>query len=240
VKASPLKLNNKLFILLFLQDKTEDQQRSALERTFFHDVSNMLQILVGASELLIATNTSPLARTIHQASLRLQDEISIQRCLSQNNTIIYQPVLKRISTSDIISDIQLFFANHPLTKSRKINYSLCPTENVDFITDSSLLWRILHNMLLNALEATKDGEEVKIWFEKTGTTLTFKVWNKSVIDEKIIDRIFERNFTTKSNSGRGLGTYSMKYFGEQILGGTVAFISVPDLGTTFWFAIDIS
>ena len=240
VKASPLKLNNKLFILLFLQDKTADQQRTALERTFFHDVSNMLQILVGASELLIATNTSPLAKTIHQASLMLQDEIAIQRCLSQHNAIRYQPVLRRISTRDIISDMQLFFANHPLTKSRKINYSLCPAENVDFTTDYSLLWRILHNMLLNALEATKDGEEVKTWFEKTGAILTFKVWNMSVIDEKVTNRIFERNFTTKNNSGRGLGTYSMKYFGEQILGGTVAFSSAPELGTTFWFAIDIT
>jgi signal transduction histidine kinase len=240
VKASPLKLNNKLFILLFLQDKTADQQRSALERTFFHDVNNMLQILVGASELLTSTSTSPLARTILQAALRLQDEIAIQRCLSQDNAVRYKPVLKKISTGDIIGDMQLFFANHPLTQNRKIDFSLCPPENTDFTSDHSLLWRILHNMLLNALEATHDGQEVKVWFEKTDATLTFKVWNIGVIDEKIANRIFERNFTTKNNSGRGLGTYSMKYFGEHILGGKVAFSSAPDLGTTFWFATQIA
>jgi sensor histidine kinase regulating citrate/malate metabolism len=46
-------------------------------------------------------------------------------------------------------------------------------------------------------------------------------------------RIFQRNYSTKSDSGRGLGTYSMKLFGETYLGGKVDFTSSESEGTTF-------
>ncbi|MFT5697583.1 MAG: signal transduction histidine kinase [Desulforhopalus sp.] len=239
VKAYPIQINKKQFVLLFLQDITADQQRAALERTFFHDVNNMLQMLVGASELLVSEENSSLAQTIHQASLRLQDEIAIQRFLSQKHSSTYQPVWKAISTTEITDNLQDFFKNHPLTKTKYIDFSRCSEDAVNFTTDHSLLWRILHNMLLNALEATIDGEKIKIWFEKSKNSLTFKVWNASVINESVSNRIFERNFTTKGNKGRGLGTYSMKYFGEKVLNGNVSFTSTQDEGTTFYYTTQI-
>lgn len=240
VKAHPITLNNRQFVLLFLQDITAAQQRTALERTFFHDVSNMLQALVGASELLVSQENSGLSKTIHQAALRLQDEISIQRCLSQTNSSTYHPILKSISTSEIIIDLQQFFKNHPLTKDRSLNFSRCSTEVTHFTTDHSLLWRILYNMLLNALEATEVGKEVQIWFEKSDNIITFKVWNTGTIAEKTANHIFERNFTTKGNGGRGLGTFSMKYFGEKVLNGEVSFTSTDEQGTIFYYKIPIS
>ena len=240
VKAHPITLNSRQFVLLFLQDITSDQQRTALERTFFHDVNNMLQALVGASELLVSQENSALSKTIHQAALRLQDEIAIQRSLSQTNSSTYQPIWKTISTSEIVEDLQQFFKNHPLTRSRTLDFSSCTAKTIHFTTDHSLLWRILYNMLLNALEATEEGQEVKIWFEKNDNSLTFKVWNKGSITDKTANRIFERNFTTKGNSGRGLGTYSMKYFGEKILKGEVSFTSTDDGGTTFCYRTPIS
>lgn len=46
-------------------------------------------------------------------------------------------------------------------------------------------------------------------------------------------KIFTRNFTTKQQIGHGLGTYSMKLFGEKVLGGNVAFSTSESEGTTF-------
>ncbi|MFT5730593.1 MAG: hypothetical protein ACI8PB_004778 [Desulforhopalus sp.] len=240
VKAHPKTVNNRQFVLLFLQDITSDQQRSALERIFFHDVNNMLQVLVGTSELLVSQDSSELAKTIHQATLRLQDEIAIQRCLSQKNSSTYQPILKTISTSELVDDLQQFFITHPLTRNKNLDFSQWPPELSHFTTDHSLLWRILYNMLLNALEATEEGQEVKVWFEKSDTFITFKIWNMRTIADKTANRIFERNFTTKGKSGRGLGTYSMKYFGEKILKGEVSFSSTAEGGTTFYYRTPIS
>lgn len=44
-------------------------------------------------------------------------------------------------------------------------------------------------------------------------------------DPKLLLRIFQRSFSTKGAKGRGLGTYSMKLFGETYLGGQVSFRS---------------
>jgi len=41
VKSHPIKIDNKKFLLLFLQDISQQQQRAALERTFFHDVNTI-------------------------------------------------------------------------------------------------------------------------------------------------------------------------------------------------------
>jgi PAS domain-containing protein len=41
VKSHPIIINQHRFLLIFLQDITQQQQRAALERYFFHDVNNM-------------------------------------------------------------------------------------------------------------------------------------------------------------------------------------------------------
>lgn len=239
VKAYPIELEESQFVLLFLQDITAAQQRAALERTFFHDVNNMLQMLVGASEILAHQETSPLSQTIYQASLRLQDEIAIQRCLSKQDSSTYTPAWKTISTKDIFDDLMHFFAMHPLCKKRFVQFTKCSPDRITMVTDNSLLWRILHNMLLNALESSEEGTKIQIWFVKEGSSVTFKVWNDALIPPKVANRIFERNFSTKAGDGRGLGTYSMKYFGEQILKGNVSFTSSKEAGTTFSFKTPI-
>jgi signal transduction histidine kinase len=51
--------------------------------------------------------------------------------------------------------------------------------------------------------------------------------------EEIQLQVFQRSFSTKASSGRGIGTYSMKLLGEHYLGGKVAFTSREPEGTEF-------
>jgi len=147
VRSQPIEINGTIILLLFVKDITVEQQRAALERTFFHDINNMLGGLLGASEMLsLENNQSDLVKIIHKSSLRLKNELDIQKCLSQNGT---------------------------------------------------------------------------------------GVWNKQPIAKDISQRIFQRNFSTKEGAGRGVGTYSMKLFGEQILGGKVNFTTSKEKGTVF-------
>jgi len=46
-------------------------------------------------------------------------------------------------------------------------------------------------------------------------------------------QIFQRSFSTKAQTGRGIGTYSIKLLGEQYLGGKVEFTSREPDGTAF-------
>ena len=79
VRSHPIKLEGERFLLLFIQDITLHEQRAALERTFFHDINNMLHMLASASELLSMKNPSNLAQTIHPAFPgKCNDELGIR------------------------------------------------------------------------------------------------------------------------------------------------------------------
>jgi signal transduction histidine kinase len=101
-----------------------------------------------------------------------------------------------------------------------------------FKTDSALLKRILLNMAKNAAEATPENGFIKILCSRKPGKALFSVNNPGVISDDIRSQIFQRSFSTKGN-GRGLGTYSMKLFGENYLKGKVYFRSNEKQGTTF-------
>ncbi len=65
------------------------------------------------------------------------------------------------------------------------------------------------------------------------------VWNRQEIPPLAAKRIFQRNFSTKAEYGRGIGTYSMKIIGEQILSGNVSFCSSAAEGTTFFLSLPL-
>lgn len=238
VRSHPINIDQRRFLLIFLQDITQQHQRAALERAFFHDINNMLSMLLVATELLVEKNPSKLANTIHKSSLRLHKEIAIQRCLLESETCNYQLVWHEISTEQILTDLHAFFANHPVARKKYIEFQK-DSPYILFKTDVSLLSRVLCNMIINALEATEENGVVKIWIEQEGNQLHFCVWNAQEIPAEIVNRIFQRNFSTKKQSGRGIGTFSMKLFGEEILGGQVSFTTSEKEGTVFRFSLPV-
>jgi signal transduction histidine kinase len=235
VKSHPIKISNKNFLLLFLQDITLEEQRAALERTFFHDVNNMLNVLIQASGLLLEDNPSELSETVYNASLRLIREVAIQRCLFEAQGCSYKPNWHEIRLKQILRELRSFFANHQAARNKIIKFpEKYPKLRVK--TDLSAFLRVLFNMITNALEATDENGIVKIWIEFDSNYLTFNVWNDREIPKEISERVFQRNFSTKEQDGRGIGAFSMKLFGEDILGGQVTFTSSKDAGTIFKFA----
>ncbi len=238
VRSQAITFDRKTFLLLFLQDMTLQQQRAALERTFFHDISNMLYALEGTSHLLLKEQPSRLARNLHQTAVRLHREMSIQRCLSQSGTCDYQPVRHPFKLTDILTELRSFFANHPAARGKHLVITESETD-LTVTTDLSLLSRVLSNMVTNALEASDQQDTVRVWTEHSNRSVIFHVWNRQTIPEALQSRIFQRNFSTKEQAGRGIGTFSMKFLGEAILGGKVDFRSTEELGTTFRFAVTL-
>jgi sensor histidine kinase regulating citrate/malate metabolism len=106
-------------------------------------------------------------------------------------------------------------------------------------TDPVLLLRVLGNMLINAFEATASCRTIRLNVTAFSGQVNFGVWNADVISPAVAIRIFQRNFSTKSESGRGLGTYTMKLIGEELLGGRVYFESSTVNGTTFFLTLPI-
>jgi len=238
VKVRPINLEGRRFLLLFLQDITLQEQRSALERTFFHDVCNTVNMLIGASDILIEESPGELSSTINRISMRLVNEITLQRCLSNDQTTEYSPVFESHTVGEINDDLQSALKNHPVKQNKVLLFDHSVDETV-VVTDRSLFLRIVSNMVINALEASEAYATVRVWVTTEEKMVTWHVWNSGSIPPEIALRVFQRYFSTKAQSGRGIGTYSMKLFGEKYLGGAVDFSSTAEQGTEFWVAVPV-
>lgn len=241
VNACPIPIEEQRFILLFLQDITDQQMYAALERSFLHDMSNLINGLVGISAVLEhqKRNSAPdLVKQITQLSLRLANEVAMQKVLSQAATGDYQPTSAQVSMEQILLEIRAVFIGHRVADGKLFNIprTIPP---ITITTDPSLLIRILSNMVTNAFEATDEGGEVKLWIEQEDSTIAFCVWNRKTIPEDIAQRVFQRYFSTKDGPGRGIGTYSMKLFGEKYLHGKVDFTTNKSDGTIFRLTLPV-
>lgn len=238
VQARPLAVEGEELLLLFLKDITLEWGRAALARTFFHDVKNMLGGLVTSTAILASGAKDPeLLRIVRESALRLDREVSIQACLHGSHDCRLEMSLEETTASSVLAELRDLFVNHPAVTDKQIRFREVDSD-WHIRTDASLVLRILSNMVTNALEATVAGGNIEVWAENLNDYTEFCVWNQGCIDERVAMRIFQRNFSTKSGDGRGLGTYSMRLLGEQFLGGKVDFSSTASGGTVFRLAID--
>ncbi len=237
IRSQPINIEKNRWILIFAQDITKQQFWTNMERVFFHDVNNMLTSLLGYSELLLSDlPANKSVQHIRAVSKRLYNEITIQKSLSQYKDAKY--LLRKSNTSiyDIKKELTLIISGHESSEGKYIN-EIWPEENVGTYTDALLVSRILGNMIINAFEATKTGSSVELVTKIEQGYIKWEIWNEGVIPQNIQKRIFQKHFSTKSNIGRGLGTYSMKLFGEDYLKGKVYFKSPIDGGTKFVFQL---
>lgn len=234
VRAMPFDLEGRRLLLLFLEDITAEQRRATLERVFFHDVNNLIGALLGNGEFMDSgpeASRPECARQMQQLARRLASEVEIQRTFAQSGALDVRSAARAVEPAQLLQELSAAFA--PRGAARGVSLRCEVQEGLRLHTDPALVARVLSNMVTNALEASSAGETVRLSGAREDGAVALSVWNPAAIPPAVAPRIFQRNFSTKGDLGRGLGTYSMKLFGEQVLGGRVAFTSSPEAGTTF-------
>lgn len=241
VHANAIRIDAETYVLIFLKDITRQQSQAALARVFFHDINNTIMGLLNAGELLSAASIEAYPEMPgHIVSLanRLAREVELQRHLVDNDTVAKPRLLEKLSVDFILKELQAGVAHHPARKEAVLKIdNRAPGTAVR--TDLPMLLRVLTNMLINAFEADNRTADVEVQVRCHQKRLEFRITNSAVIEAAIARRIFQRNFSTKQAFGRGLGTYSMKLIGEQLLGGRVSFESSPATGTCFFFSLPL-
>lgn len=225
------------YTILIGMDVSHERRRLALERTFFHDVLNLIGSIHGFAELMEIeqdVDTVEVSRRIRQASQRVVDEIDSQRVLLAVEKGELELDNRLLSSREILHDLLDLYEGQEVARRRVLRIDP-ETEDFGVISDATLLRRILGNMVKNALEASPAGESVTLGAALEGDGACFWVHNTAVIPESYRQRIFQRDFSTKG-SGRGLGTYSMKLLGR-FLSGDVFFTSEPGEGTRFFLRL---
>jgi hypothetical protein len=235
VHASRIELADQTFVLLYLQDVSADKRRAAVERAFFHDINNLLAGLLGTVEIFADQAPAAQRGVAHQIRsivLRIAKEIDVQRAMSTDQPGGYQVRPVDCGAHTKVTELRQQLGDHPAARNKTIVVGSIPT-GLQVRTDPFLLTRIMTNMLINALEATPRGGTVSIEAGVEGSDRLFTVWNAGHIPDRVAVRVFQRYFSTKVGTGRGVGTYAMKLFAEESLGGTVSFTTDPTEGTRF-------
>jgi len=227
VLATPVIIEDKLFTVLALRDISSEKRRYVMERVFFHDILNSAGGIRGLASLLQDGVSVEVEQEYKGWMVNLADnlieEINHQRRLLDAERGNYAPVFEPVDLMELLHDVACLFENHERTPDRKIIIE--ESASVTLITDKPLFRRIIGNMALNALEACNRGDTVTIAVQPSPEAVKINVSNPGEIPAEIQLHLFKRSFSTKEKTGRGLGTYSMKLFGERYLGGKVYFNS---------------
>jgi signal transduction histidine kinase len=235
VSSTPIHLEDRKYYVLMLQDISNEKKRNALERIFFHDILNTAGGLNGMLSIL-KTKIDPdeahnLIELSEETSRDLVEEIISQRQIRAAENGEMEVKIERLNSSELLASAIKKVTLSESGQNKKINIVKGPYDQ-DFDTDRILFQRVLLNLLMNALEATRDGGVVTVGVEDSEKCLIFRVKNEGVMSKEVQLQLFQRSFSTKGKN-RGLGTYSIKLLAEGYLNGKVTFVSTVDSGTIF-------
>jgi len=239
VTATPVIFQNEEFSIFEINDISNEKRRQCLERIFFHDVLNSAGGIAGLSDMIgyidDQKEMEEVAGMIQTCAKNLISDIQSQRQLSAAERGDLELNMVESNSFQLLKEVAELYASHEVTGNKLISIEK-ESEKFQFETDVVLLRRIIGNMTKNALEASLPGSKIKLKAQKMGGNILFSVHNRGFINRDTQLQLFNRSFTTKG-AGRGLGTYSMKLFGEKYLNGKVWCESSKEKGTSFFIQL---
>lgn len=234
ISANPIIFFNQQYLLVSIQDISDAKRKQILEKTFFHDIMNSLSgLLMGVSLLKNnLTQADPIVEILDLASNQIVEEIEKQRDLISMEKDELVVKFETLSVKQIIKDLTEQYHQLFEKQRKKIILPQADAPDISFQTDKVLFKRVLSNLMKNALEAVKPGENITISLELKAPWIFISIHNPGYMQPEIQSQIFQRSFSTKGK-GRGIGTYSIKLITEKYLKGEVSFYSTPEAGTVF-------
>ncbi len=213
-----------------------------------HDFNNVLQVALGYTELILRHEGLPQGlradlKKINDSSRQGAD--LVQRLLTFSRKAEFKP--QPLDLNRRIADLASILER---TIPKMIEIQLLLSENLPKINaDKTQIDQVLMNLAVNARDAMPDGG--KLIFETTNVLLDEEYAGANLdakpgyhillmvtdtgtgIDKKILERIFEPFYTTKSvGEGTGLGLAMVHGIVKQH-GGHIRCYSEPGHGTTF-------
>lgn len=242
VHAEPLSVEGQDFVIAYISDMSDHVARELMERVFFHDILNALSGIVGATRIIheeTGGELQELAAAVLERAEYMIREVNAQRLLnSAEKNDRPEAEAAEVSPHELLASLARMYAGGRLAQSKAIVVQSGHPETT-IRTDQAILYRVIENLLKNALEASLPGDSVTIGYRLAAASITFFVTNQAYIPLEVQHQIFQRAFSTKG-PGRGLGTYGVKTLAENLLGGEVRFTSDKVRGTTFTVTLPLA
>jgi len=236
VWTAPFQAQEHQLVLSSILNIGHEKSLHGLERIFFHDIMNAVSGIKGLHDLFsleLPSTYGAELELLHTSIETIRDIIESHKDFTAVEAREYQPTCSCIESRDLLHKLAAYCQLYD-PEGRKHLIVAESAVSLPVRTDTRIVQRILINMVKNALEASKRGETVTLDCRPgTDGGVTFLVHNPAVMREEVRLRVFERAFSTKGE-GRGFGTYGMRLFAENCLGGHIRFTSEPERGTTFF------
>ena len=224
IHVSEFKLDNRYFKLISMQniknelDVREMESWQKLIRVLSHEIMNSVSPISSLSDTLhrmIAQNQALLSQnnaTLYDSLDKGLEAIKVRSEGLVNFTQTYRklthipiPSLKKVRLNDILDRVQVLLAAK--IAEHKVQLSISRAD-VELVADPELMEHVFINLLLNALEATKNRADPKVDIYTTinqkGQIIIHIIDNGEGIDKEIMEKIFIPFFTTRKN-GSGIG-----------------------------------
>lgn len=234
VTITPFEHMANRYMFCVLENRVDTHYRDLLENIFSTNLKSILssmQSLVKASGHFSAAEFQPLMK----AQLMQIDE-------AINNFEILQKIEKGeplpghqewFSVKQLVDEV---ITNLRLRQDLRLKYIKKAIPDMMIFSNRMLLGYVLSNLVKNAMEAENDRSEILVSVIDSTATISFKIKNQSVMDERKQKLVFTR-FAAGGDGKMGLGTYCAKKLATNYLSGKIGFISNREKGTVFTIRI---
>jgi signal transduction histidine kinase len=228
--------------------KEHDRLQSEFINVAAHELRTPVQSLLGAAEMLedqmlageeiirmSKLEVEMILRNAKRLAKLTYDILQVSRIESNSLKLQKEQINLQEKIERVIEDVKPFVDQG---KQLQIVFEPKVNEPVIVEADRTKLFEVLSNLLKNAIKFTSKGT-VKIVLEKSDTEAIVTVQDTGKgIDPEIMPKMFER-FTSKSDSGTGLGLFISKSIVEAH-GGTISGENNPNgIGAKFRFTLPL-
>ncbi len=228
-------------------DKTEDRERQILREQFVqsasHELKTPITSIKGYAETLESklkldpnSNEKKFLAAIHRNTDRMirivDDMLTISKLETSN--MFFQPEI--FSLNELVKNIELTVLGFMDPRGQKLINEV--PKNFMINADLVQMEHVLLNLIQNASTYSPDHSKIGVAAEKLEKNIRISVWDQGIgIEEKEIERIFERFYRidtdrSRSRGGTGLGLSIVKHI-VKLHSGWITVSSVPGKGSTF-------
>ncbi|MBN2885488.1 MAG: response regulator [Chromatiaceae bacterium] len=203
--------------------KELERMKEDVERIMRHDLKSPLNAIISFPELLLldeglTEEQREAVELIRDSGLRMRDMIDLSLDLFKMETGRYEYHAQPVDLIQVAQQIAQFNASrlgaHRLSLSLRLDALPCPNDAPLWVrADPRLLFSLLSNLFLNAIEASPPGETLALDLA-SGNPVQLSLCNRGAVPTPIRAHFFEKYRTQGKRGGTGLGTYSAKLMAD--------------------------